>query len=224
LLEEGREGHLWLDGDDALLVQPNALEDEGEELALGGGVALLAPEDRKVLEHPLGLVEVGDRAGRARGQLCVDRIAASHVLGPRDVAQLIEVTGTTQALFQSGAPLGGFRSLSGSAAGEAAEDLLADRRSGPEVTDELDELLLDDVGMDEGLIAGMVGAAGGAVIVRDELASDGGALHLALAALAAGETAQQVALGGSAGLQRACALVAHSLHPVEQRLVDDWLV
>jgi hypothetical protein len=56
LLEEGREGRLWLDGDDALLVEPYALEDEGEELALGGGIRLLAPEDREVVEHPLGLV------------------------------------------------------------------------------------------------------------------------------------------------------------------------
>jgi hypothetical protein len=56
-----------LDGDDALLVEPDALEDEREELALGGGVTLVLPEDREVLEDLLGLVEVGERAGRAGG-------------------------------------------------------------------------------------------------------------------------------------------------------------
>jgi hypothetical protein len=39
-----------LDGDDALLVEPDVLEDEREELALGGGVALAFLEDREVLE------------------------------------------------------------------------------------------------------------------------------------------------------------------------------
>ena len=118
---------------------------------MAAGVGLAGPEDRKVLEHLLGLVKVGDQAGRARGQLGVDCLAAGHVLGAREVAQLVEVAGTAQALFQCRAPLG---SLSG------------------------------------------------AVVAGDELASDRGALHLALAALAAGETAQQVALGGSAGLQQ----------------------
>jgi hypothetical protein len=39
-----------------LPVEPDALEDEGEELALGGGVGLVLPEDREVLEYLLGLV------------------------------------------------------------------------------------------------------------------------------------------------------------------------
>jgi hypothetical protein len=39
-----------LDGDDALLVEPDALEDEREELVLGGGVLSRWREDREVLE------------------------------------------------------------------------------------------------------------------------------------------------------------------------------
>lgn len=56
-----------MDRDDALLVKPDALEDEREELALGGGVALAFPEDREVVEDSLGLVEVRERAGCAGG-------------------------------------------------------------------------------------------------------------------------------------------------------------
>lgn len=110
---------------------------------------------------------------------------------------------------------GGLGGVGGGGAGEAAEDLVADGRGGLEVTDELDELGLDEVGVNEGLVAGVIGAAGGALVARDELASDGGALHLALAALAAREATQEVALGGATGLQRACALAAHLLHTVE---------
>jgi len=71
----------------------------GRSWRFAAGSVSLAQKDRKVLEHPLGLVEVGDRAGRARGQLGVGCLAAGHVLGAREVAQLIEVAGTAQALF-----------------------------------------------------------------------------------------------------------------------------
>ncbi|MGC2372812.1 MAG: hypothetical protein WA484_02955 [Solirubrobacteraceae bacterium] len=80
-----------MDGDDTLLVQPYALEDEREELALGGGVCLSGPEDREVLEHLAGLVEVGEGAGGELGKLCVDCLAAGHVLGTGEVAKLIEI-------------------------------------------------------------------------------------------------------------------------------------
>lgn len=52
-----------MDCDDAVLVEPDVLEDEAEELSLGGGVGLALPGDREVFEHGLGLVEVGDRGG-----------------------------------------------------------------------------------------------------------------------------------------------------------------
>ena len=55
---------------------------------------------------------------------------------------------------------------------------------GLEVGDELDELGLDELGVDERLVAGVLGAAGGAAVAGDELAPDGGAVHLALAAFA----------------------------------------
>jgi hypothetical protein len=67
VLEEGQEWGLGLDCDDAVLVEPDVLEDEAEELSLGGGVGLVLPEDREVFEQGLGLVEVGDRGGRERG-------------------------------------------------------------------------------------------------------------------------------------------------------------
>ena len=81
---------LWLDGDDALLVQPHALEDEREELALGGGVALPTPEDRRVFEHPLGLVEVGDR-GRGRRTRRDLRRPAGAGDGPPDYRGLLAI-------------------------------------------------------------------------------------------------------------------------------------
>lgn len=67
VLEERQERGLGLDGDDAVLVEPDVLEDEAQELSLGGWVRLAGPGDREVFEHGLGLVKVGDRGGRERG-------------------------------------------------------------------------------------------------------------------------------------------------------------
>jgi hypothetical protein len=60
-LEKGEEWRLGLDGDDAVCVEPDALEDETEELSLGGGIFLFFPEHGEVFEYLLGVVEVGDR-------------------------------------------------------------------------------------------------------------------------------------------------------------------
>jgi hypothetical protein len=40
VLEEGEERGLGLDGDDAVVVEPDASKDEAEELALGSGAGL----------------------------------------------------------------------------------------------------------------------------------------------------------------------------------------
>jgi predicted RNase H-like HicB family nuclease len=58
-----------LDGDDAVVVEPDVAEDEAEELALGGRVGLAGPEGREVFEHLACLVEAGERFGCERGQL-----------------------------------------------------------------------------------------------------------------------------------------------------------
>jgi hypothetical protein len=57
VLEKWREWHLWLDRDDALLVQPYTFEDEGEELALGGWVGLPVQK----IEKSLGTLRVWSR-------------------------------------------------------------------------------------------------------------------------------------------------------------------
>jgi hypothetical protein len=59
VLEEGCECGLGADGDDATAVEPDAFEEELEELSFGFGVSFLAPEDREVVEDLFGLVEVG---------------------------------------------------------------------------------------------------------------------------------------------------------------------
>ncbi len=61
ILEEGEERRLGVDGDDAVCVEPDALEDETEELSLGGGLCLFFSEHGEVFEHLLGVVEVGER-------------------------------------------------------------------------------------------------------------------------------------------------------------------
>jgi hypothetical protein len=70
LLEERQERWLGLDRHHAVLVEPHAAEDEAEELALGGGVGLGGPEDREVLEHLAGLVEVRGRLARNTASCC----------------------------------------------------------------------------------------------------------------------------------------------------------
>ena len=100
-----------MDGDDAVVVEPDASEDEAEELALGLGVGLFLPEDREVLEHLAGLVEVGEGLGGERGKLGVDRVTAGDVLGAGEVAELVEVACAAQALLQGVAALGGLACL-----------------------------------------------------------------------------------------------------------------
>ncbi|MGH2902723.1 MAG: hypothetical protein ACRDK7_03945 [Solirubrobacteraceae bacterium] len=93
------------------MVEPDAAEDEAEEVALGGGVGLLLPEDREAFEHFAGLVEVGEGLRCERGQLGVDRVAAGDVLGAGEVAELVEVAGAAQALLQGVAAVGGITGL-----------------------------------------------------------------------------------------------------------------
>ncbi|MGH2902724.1 MAG: hypothetical protein ACRDK7_03950 [Solirubrobacteraceae bacterium] len=68
------------------------------------------------------------------------------------------------------------------------QDLLADRGAGREAGEEVRELVLDLLGGDDRLVAGVVGAAGGAVVARLVLAPAGGALHACVAAPAARES------------------------------------
>jgi hypothetical protein len=55
-----------LHGDDPVLIEPDAVEGQAEELALGVGIGLGVPDDREVLEDRAGLVEVRDRMGCER--------------------------------------------------------------------------------------------------------------------------------------------------------------
>lgn len=49
------------------------------------------PERREVFEDAAREVEVGDRLGRERVQLGVDRVAARDVLAALEVAEFVEV-------------------------------------------------------------------------------------------------------------------------------------
>ncbi|HTR88627.1 MAG TPA: hypothetical protein VMG62_00785 [Solirubrobacteraceae bacterium] len=80
-----------MDGDDAVLVEPYAVEDERQEVAPGVGVGLVLPEEGEVGEHLAGVVEVGEGVGREVGELGVDGVAAGDVLGAGEVAELVEV-------------------------------------------------------------------------------------------------------------------------------------
>ncbi|HEY5193856.1 MAG TPA: hypothetical protein VIJ39_08305 [Solirubrobacteraceae bacterium] len=212
-----------MDRHHAVLVEPHAAEDEAEELALGVGVGLGGPEHGEVLEHLGGLVEVRGWLRRERVKLGVDRVAAGDVLGAVEVAQLVQVVAAGEALFKRGATRGGVSALR-CVGGQAGEDLLADRVVGGEACEERGELLLDLLRGDDRLVAGVVGAAAGAVVARLVGASTCAALHARVAAPAAREPAQQVVGRGAAGVQCAGALAAHQLHPVVQGLVHDWLV
>ncbi|HEY3960135.1 MAG TPA: hypothetical protein VGL68_06445 [Solirubrobacteraceae bacterium] len=205
------------------MVEPDAAEDEAEELALGVGVCLGGPEDREVFEHLACLVEAGERLGCERGQLRVDRVAAGDVLGAGEVAELVEVARAVQALLQGVAAHDGVVRL-GCVGGEAVQDLLADGGVGCEAGEEARKLALDLLGWDDRLVAGVVGAAGGAVVAGRVPPAACGALHAPVAAAAAREPAQEVVGRRPPGFQRAGALAAELLHAVEQRLFDDRLV
>ncbi len=75
-----------MDGDDAVFVEPDAVEDESEELAFGVGVGFGVPEGREVLEDRAGLVEVRGRLGREGVEFGVAGVAAGEVLGAVEVA------------------------------------------------------------------------------------------------------------------------------------------
>jgi hypothetical protein len=90
VLEEREERGLGLDGDYAVVVEPDAAEHEAEELALGGWVGLGGPEDGEVFEHLAGLVEVRRRLGRERVQLGVDRVASGVRPLERQVIQAVK--------------------------------------------------------------------------------------------------------------------------------------
>jgi hypothetical protein len=161
VLEEGREGGFRLDRDDAALVEPDLLEEQAEQLALGVGVGLQAPEDAEVVEHLAGLLEVGDWVRCEVGQLGVDRVAARKVGGPVEVAQLVEVAHAPQAFLERDALLGDVGGFRAAGVGEAAQDLVAQLGAGLEVGDERDELLLDDLDGGNWLVAGAAAAAAG---------------------------------------------------------------
>jgi hypothetical protein len=72
---------------------------------------------------------------------------------------------------------------------------------GCEGGEEACELALDLLGGDDRLVAGVVGAPGGAVVAGCVLLSAGGALHVPVAAAAAGEPAQEVVGRWSTGFE-----------------------
>jgi hypothetical protein len=145
-VEERRESGLGADGDDALVVDPDALEEVTQELAAGLEVPLLVPEEREVVEDRAGLVEVGRGSGGELVEFGVDLVAAGDVPGAGEVAELIEVLESAAALQKLLALADGLSAVALVGLGEAAQDLVAEYGTGLEVGDELDDLLLDDVG------------------------------------------------------------------------------
>jgi hypothetical protein len=88
--EERQECGLGLDGYDAVVVEPYAIEDEAEELALGVRVVLRTPEHREVFEYVAGLVEVRDRLWRERqGSASVRPIVPTVPPSPQHLAAYI---------------------------------------------------------------------------------------------------------------------------------------
>jgi hypothetical protein len=87
-----------------------------------------------------------------------------------------------------------------------------------------DELLLQRLSLDHSLLTVAVVAAGGALVAADAGARAAGAVHACAATLTVEELAQQVLLGGAAGLDDAGAPGADLLHLVEQLVGDDRVV
>jgi hypothetical protein len=136
-----------------------------EELAARLGIRLFAPEEREVVQDASGRVDVGRGSWREAVELGVDRVAAGEVVVAVEVAELVEVAKAPAALVECGAPPGHLGRVGGGGLGEPSQDLVADRLAGAEVGDELDDLLFDAVGGREGLVAGVLLAAGGAVVL-----------------------------------------------------------
>ena len=88
----------------------------------------------------------------------------------------------------------------------------------------VDQLLLQRLRGEHRLLAGAVVAAGGALVAAHPLPAAAAAVHPRAAVLAVDELAQQVLLGGPAGLDDLRAPRADLLHPVEQLVGDDRLV
>ena len=109
-------------GDDAAAVEPDALEDELQKVALRLRILFLAPEDREVVEHALGLAEVGQRLRCEPG---LDRLAAGEGVGAGEVAELTEVSDAAQALLERCPASRPFGAVVEAGAGEPAQDLLA---------------------------------------------------------------------------------------------------
>ncbi len=57
--EERRECFFRAHGNDAAVVEPDAFEDQAEELTLDVGVFFDPPEDAEVVEHPAGELDRG---------------------------------------------------------------------------------------------------------------------------------------------------------------------
>ncbi len=112
-------------GDDAAAVEPDALEDELQKVALRLRILFLAPEDREVVEHALGLAEVGQRLGGEPGQLGLDRLAAGEGVGAGELDELTEVSDAAQGLLERCPASRPFGAVVEAGAGEPAQDLLA---------------------------------------------------------------------------------------------------
>ena len=107
---------------------------------------------------------------------------------------------------------------------DRVEHELTQRVVGLEVVQPVDQLLLQRLRWGHLLLAVAVVAAGRALVATHPLPSGAAAVHAGAAALAVDELAQQVLLGGAAGLDDAGAPRADFLHAVEQLIADDRLV
>src|SRR5271154_5073818 len=95
---------------------------------------------------------------------------------------------------------------------------------GLEVVEPVDQLLLKRLCGCHLLLAVAVVAAGRALVATHPLPSGAAAVHAGAAALAVDELAQQILVGGTAGLDDAGTPRADFLHAVEQLVADDRLV
>ncbi|HTS73418.1 MAG TPA: hypothetical protein VMG74_06890 [Gaiellaceae bacterium] len=212
------------DGDDVAVVEPDAFEDELEHVPFRLRVGLVAPEEGEVVEDLLGLVEVGKRLGCELGELSLDLLAAGEVVAAVEVAEFVQVAQAAQSFFERGALARHLLRFGAVAGGEAVEDLLAQERFGLEVGHELDELFFDQSSAGGGLVTALARSATSAEVASLQLPPGRGPLHARLTTVAVGETAEQIAGRGPAGVEGAGAGSAQVLNAIEEFLVDDCLM
>ncbi|HEY7953462.1 MAG TPA: hypothetical protein VID70_10805 [Solirubrobacteraceae bacterium] len=218
------EGGAGFDGDDRAVVLPDVLEEACDELASLGGVGLGVPEALEVAEEFLGAVEVWCGGWREALQLFLCGLAAHDVAGFCEVAEDVEVLQAVELCVQLAAAFGVLAGLGAGAVADGVDDELAQFGVGLERGEPCDELLLQGLGLDDGLLAVALVATGGALVAADAGARSAGAVHPGAAALAVQELPEEVLLRWATGLQHAGAPGADLLHAVEQLLGHDRLV